>query len=113
MRNGKPASPFLFLIDLPLTLTDNTYSNQADLKLLEDMGITPSRSIRERRPSIKTVGLMVIFLARVRKFARVWGEKKKVQEQLALKLEGMRARKVHTQAQGQKTVRRSLPLGMR
>jgi hypothetical protein len=57
---------------------------------------------------------MVIFLARAGKLARQWGEKKRVQEQLAVKLEGMRARKiVQTQQAAQKTVRRSLPLGTR
>jgi hypothetical protein len=76
------------------------------------MGITPSRSIRERRPSIKTVGLMIIFMARAKKMAKQWGEKKRLQEQLALKLEGMRAKKV-VQSQSQRTVRRSLPLGTR
>jgi hypothetical protein len=74
------------------------------------MGITPSRSFRERRPSIKTVGLMIIFMARAKKMAKSWAEKKKVQEQLAMKLEGMRRMK----GVAQKTVaRRSLPLGTR
>ena len=76
------------------------------------MGITPSRSIRDRRPSIKTVGLMVVFMARARKLAAAWAEKKKVQEQLALKVEGMR--KMKTASQKSTLVgRRSLPLGTR
>ena len=58
---------------------------------------------------MKTVGLMVIFMARAKKMAKQWGEKKKVQEQLAMKLEGMRKMKVANH----KATRRSLPLGTR
>jgi hypothetical protein len=55
---------------------------------------------------------MIIFMARAKKMAKQWGERKRLQEQLALKLEGMRAKKV-VQPQSQRTVRRSLPLGTR
>ncbi|KIV99886.1 uncharacterized protein PV09_08550 [Verruconis gallopava] len=84
--------------------------NQADLKLLEDMGIKPSLSVQERRPTLKTVGLMIMFTARVKRLAGQWNEKKKMQEQLAAKLEGMRRAKTVVQ---QRSTRRSLPLGTR
>jgi len=85
-------------------------SNQADLKLLEDMGITPNASIRARRPTLKTVGLMVMFMTRTKKVAEEWKEKRKMMEQLAMKVEGMRRMKGVAQ---QKSSRRSLPLGTR
>lgn len=45
--------------------------------------------------------------------AAAWAEKRKLQEQLASKLEGMRARKVVQARATQSTARRSLPLGTR
>ena len=82
---------------------NRNHSNQADLHLLEEMGITPDRSFRERRPTIKTVGLMIIFTTRMKRLAGAWSEKKKVQEQLVRKLDMMKGR-------GQ---RKRLPLGTR
>jgi hypothetical protein len=69
------------------------------------MGITPGRSIREKKPTLKTVGHMLMFLARTRKLAGEWKEKRKLQEQLAVKVEGMRRMKG--------VVRRNMPLGTR
>jgi len=66
-------------------------SNQADLNLISEIGITPDRSIRERRPTLKTVAQMVIFVARTKKLAGVWKEKRKIQESLVRKLEVVRS----------------------
>ncbi|KAI7530674.1 hypothetical protein KC316_g17339, partial [Hortaea werneckii] len=66
--------------------------NKADLRLLEEMGITPDVSFRERKPSVKTVGLMVIAGLRMQRMQQAWQGNKKLQEQLVKKLEGMRRR---------------------
>ena len=66
------------------------FSNRADLKLLEDMGITPDISFRERRHSLKTVGLMVLGCVRMGRMQREWAGARRVQEGLLRKLEGMR-----------------------
>ncbi|QDS71280.1 hypothetical protein FKW77_001071 [Venturia effusa] len=65
--------------------------NQADLNLIADMGITPDRTIRERKPSLKTVAQVVIFLSRAKRLAGVWKEKLKIQESLVRKLEVVRS----------------------
>lgn len=70
--------------------------NRADLKLIEEMGITPDRSFRERakRPGIRTVAWAAVFCERARKAAVVWREKRGVQEAIVRKFEGMRRRRV-------------------
>lgn len=68
-------------------------SNQADLRLLEEMGITPDRSFREKRHSLRTVGLAVIAMARMQKLKTAWASNKQVHESLVQKLEGMRRAK--------------------
>jgi hypothetical protein len=67
------------------------YSNQADLNLISEIGITPDRTIRDRRPTFRTLVQMVIFCARTKKLAGVWKEKKKIQESLVRKLEVVRS----------------------
>ncbi|KAF2765558.1 hypothetical protein EJ03DRAFT_299853 [Teratosphaeria nubilosa] len=64
--------------------------NQADLRLLEEMGITPDVSFRERRHSLKTVGLMVMGVVRMRRLMESWAGSRRLQESLLRKLEGMR-----------------------
>ncbi|KAF2433794.1 hypothetical protein EJ08DRAFT_647087 [Tothia fuscella] len=66
--------------------------NQADLKLIEEMGITPNREIRDRRPTLKTVAQMFIFCHRTKKLSGQWGESKKIHKELVKKLEIMRGR---------------------
>jgi hypothetical protein len=65
-------------------------SNAADLRLLEDIGITPDATIREKKPSLRTVGFAVIASLRMRKMQEAWAGNKKVQEALVRKFEGMR-----------------------
>lgn len=66
------------------------YSNKADLKMLEEMGITPDMTIRERRPSLKAAGQAVIAAIRMKKMQRAWAGNKKLHESLLKKLEAMR-----------------------
>jgi hypothetical protein len=65
-------------------------SNAADLRLLEDIGITPDATIREKKPSLRTVGFAVIASLRMQKMREAWAGNKKVQEALVRKFEGMR-----------------------
>jgi len=57
------------------------------------MGITPDTSFRERKHSLKTVGLMVMATVRMKKMHQSWAESKKIQESLVRKLEGMRRKR--------------------
>jgi len=74
--------------------TDWYCSNKADLKLLEEMGITPDISFRQRKHSVKTVGLMVLGVVRMKGMVERWAESRRVQESLVRKLEGMKGRKL-------------------
>ena len=67
--------------------------NQSDLKLLEEMGISPDISIREKRPSLRTVGLAVVAGLRMRRLGKEWAGSRKVHGEIVRKLEGMRGRK--------------------
>jgi hypothetical protein len=60
------------------------------LKLIEEMGITPDVSIREKRHSLRSVGLMVIASVRMRKMQMEWAGNKKLHTALAKKVEQMR-----------------------
>ena len=59
--------------------------------MIEEMGITPDRAIREKRHTIRTVGLMCIFVQRVRRLSGQWAEKKEVQKSIVRKFESMRS----------------------
>ena len=63
------------------------YSNKEDLRMLEDMGISPDRTVREKKPTLKTVGTAVVAMLRMQKMAAAWSENKKVHESLLKKLE--------------------------
>jgi hypothetical protein len=65
-------------------------SNKEDLKLIEEMGITPDVTHHARRPTLKSVGLAVIAVNRMRKFSEGWAAHRKVHVQLVQKLESMR-----------------------
>ena len=65
-------------------------SNQVDLQLLQDIGIEPDISIREKKHSLKTVGLSVIACVRMRKVREAWAGSKALEESLLRKLDGMR-----------------------
>lgn len=64
--------------------------------MLEEMGISPDRTVREKKPSLKTVGTAVVAALRMQKMAAAWSENKKVHESLLKKLESMK----RSQAQG-------------
>ena len=54
------------------------------------MGITPDITIRERKHSLKTVGLTVVACLRMRRMMQAWAGNKRLQESLLKKLENMR-----------------------
>ncbi|KAK4988602.1 hypothetical protein LTR66_007267 [Elasticomyces elasticus] len=64
--------------------------NKADLRLLEEMGITPDRTVREKRPTLRTTGWMIIASLRMQRMASQWAGSKKLHESLLKKLEMMR-----------------------
>lgn len=57
------------------------------------MGITPDVSVREKKHSLKTVGLTVLACIRVRKMQLAWAGNKKLHESLLRKLEGLKKTK--------------------
>jgi len=70
--------------------------NKADLRLIEEMGISPDRSFRERarKPSMRIVALAAVFCERAKRAAQEWKEKRGVQDALVRKWEGMKTKKV-------------------
>lgn len=97
------AFPFGPNSSIGLNDTNEMYSNQADLNLIAEMGITPDRTIRERKPSLKTVAKMFIFLSRTKRLAGAWKERVKIQESLVRKLEVVRGER-RTTTKGRRTV---------
>jgi len=83
------STPYLTMWSIANTAT---HSNQADLKLLEEMGITPDVTVREKRPSLKTAGLAVMACVRMQRMQQAWAGHQKVQESLLRKLDSMRKR---------------------
>ncbi|KAF2862129.1 hypothetical protein K470DRAFT_15097 [Piedraia hortae CBS 480.64] len=69
--------------------------NQTDLRLLEEMGITPDMTVlTEQRPSLRSVGLMVISCIRMKRLQQSWAANARVQEALIRKLDAMRRQRV-------------------
>jgi hypothetical protein len=62
------------------------------------MGITPDITIREKKHSLKTVGLAVLGCVRMRRMQLAWAGNKKLHESLLRKLEGMKKRQRKTVA---------------
>ena len=60
--------------------------------MLEEMGITPDMTIREKKPTLRTVGWTVIATLRMQKMQQAWAGNKKLHESLLKKLEGMKKR---------------------
>ena len=58
--------------------------------MLEEMGVTPDQKTREKRPSLRAVGLMVIAGVRMRKMQAEWAVQKKIQASLVRKAEQIR-----------------------
>lgn len=87
------------------------FSNAVDLKLLAEMGVkadAPKGSARlrlgdalrsrasheaQRKPTLRTVGLMVIATCRMRHMAEEWAGQKKIRQAIGRKLEAMAAGK--------------------
>ena len=85
------ASPALGLPGVLYMLTIG--SNKVDLQLLEEMGIRPDVPVREKKLSLKTVGLAVLASVRMQRMRAEWAEKERVHESLIKKLEAMRRKK--------------------
>ena len=68
-------------------------SNKADLRLLEEMGITPDRTIREKKPSLRTVGWMVVATVRMKRMQESWAANRQLHQSLMKKLEEVRKRR--------------------
>jgi hypothetical protein len=78
--------------------TDWRDSNKEDLRLIEEMGITPDISYRSRKHSLKTIGLAVMAAVRMQKLSEQWAGQKRVHAQLVQKVEAMRRRNVRPSA---------------
>jgi hypothetical protein len=61
-----------------------------DLQLLQQMGITPDRSIHVKKPSFRTVAIMVRAGVRMKRGAEQWAKSRQLHEKLVTKLEVMR-----------------------
>lgn len=66
--------------------------NKADLKLLEEIGVTPDQTVREKKPSLKIVGLAIMATQRMQRMQQSWAGNKKLHESLMKKLEGLKRR---------------------
>ena len=80
-------------------------SNQIDLNLLSEMGITPGLSsprlrlgdslrgklgkTERKRPSLRAVGFMVMASCRMERMSKEWADQKRVRHALSKKLESM------------------------
>jgi hypothetical protein len=60
--------------------------------MIEEMGISPGHTFRNRRPSLKTVSHAVIFCLRAKKASAIWADSKRIQEALVRKMDIMRGR---------------------
>lgn len=60
--------------------------------MLQQMGITPDRTIHEKKPSLRTVAIMVIAGVRMRRGAEKWAKSKKIHERLVTTVEAMRGK---------------------
>lgn len=83
---------------LSLRYANSMNSNQEDLHLISEMGITPDVSIHAKKPTLKAAGLAVMAAVRMKKLADGWAANRKVHAQLVKTLEGMgrRSRKTNT-----------------
>ena len=66
------------------------HSNHVDLQMLEEMGIKANPSVRQRRLSLKCVGLIIIASIRMRRLKEEWGKTVRVKERLMAALEQKR-----------------------
>lgn len=56
------------------------------------MGITPDATVREKKPSLRTLGWAVVACNRMKNMREAWAGNQRLHEQLVKKLEGMRRR---------------------
>ncbi|KTW27278.1 hypothetical protein T552_02261 [Pneumocystis carinii B80] len=56
--------------------------NQANLRLIEKMGIYPDRSLRQNHVTLKIIVLMIIAIKRMKKFSIEWSKQTKIKEKL-------------------------------
>ena len=61
--------------------------------MLEEMGVAPDQKTKEKKPTLRTVGLMVVAGIRMQRLQKEWAVQKKVQASLVKKAEGMRREK--------------------
>ena len=81
-------------------VANDRHSNKADLRLLEEMGITPDTTVKEKKTrSLRSVGIAVIATVRMQKMQAAWAGNKKLHESLMKKLEGLRRKSGQAQAQ--------------
>lgn len=64
-------------------LITNFCSNHAGLQMLEEMGIVPDRSVREKRPSLKSVAYAIIAGVRMKRLKEEWASNVKTKEKLS------------------------------
>ena len=55
--------------------------------MLEEMGVTPDRKTREKKPTLKAVALMVVASVRMQRLRREWAMQRKLQAALVKKAE--------------------------
>ena len=96
----------LFLLPYPKQNSANSlHSNEIDLNLLSEMGITPGLSsprlrlgdslrgkigkTERKRPSLRAVAFMVVAGCRMKKMSEEWAGQRRVRDALSRKLEGM------------------------
>ena len=77
----------LFYLTRSATQPLTPHSNQEDLNLISQMGITPDVTVHDRRPKLKSA---VVAAIRMQKLADGWAQNRKIHEQLKAKLESMR-----------------------
>ncbi|EMR08804.1 hypothetical protein PNEG_02973 [Pneumocystis murina B123] len=65
--------------------------NQANLRLIEKMGIYPDRSLRQNHVTLKIIALMIIAINRMKKFSIEWSKQAKIKEKLFQSLSLIRA----------------------
>ncbi|KAM3069969.1 hypothetical protein ACMFMG_003995 [Clarireedia jacksonii] len=64
--------------------------NQADLRLLRQMGLASDESAPAKKPTIRSVSFMIMAGVRMRKGAEEWRKSRKLHERIVGKLEGMK-----------------------
>ena len=72
------------------------YSNTADIRLLEDMGVKPQRCAPKKAPSMRVVVCMIVATLRLRRMQHSWAAKSSVQARTAIKGQRLKGSKRHS-----------------